>query len=67
MQFGSPSDSWDPSSKAKPSHSQYIIRQGEAELQILELASVFCHLPSVSPKQLCAFAHLGCTLEAGTS
>ena len=37
MHFGSTSDSWDPCSKAKPSFVQYIIRQGEAELRMLEL------------------------------
>ena len=67
MHFGSPSDSWYPCGKAKPSHVQYIIRQGEAKLRILELTSVFDHVPSVGPKQLCALAHLGCTREAGTS
>ena len=67
MHFGSPSDSWNPCGKAKPSHVQYIIRQGEAELHILELTLVFHHLFSVGPKQLCASAHLGCTREAGTS
>ena len=65
MHFWSPSDSWDPPwSKAKPSYVHYIIRQGEAKLHILELTSVFHHLPSVSPKQLCALAHLGCTCKA---
>ena len=29
--------------------------------------SVFHHLPSVGPKQLCALAHLGCTRKVGTS
>ena len=67
MHFGSPSDSWDPYGKAKPSHLLCISRRGEAELRILELTSVFHHLPSVSSKQLCAFAHLGCTREAATS
>ena len=68
MHFGSPSDSWDPCSKAKPSYVQYIFRQGKAELCILELTSVFHHLPSsVSPKQLCALAHLGCIRVAGIS
>ena len=67
MHFGSPLDSWDPCGKAKPSYVQYIIGQGEAELRILELTSVFHHLPSVGPKQLRALAHLGCTREAGTS
>ena len=28
---------------------------------------MFCHLPSVGPKQLYALAHLGCTRKAGTS
>ena len=55
---------WSPS---KLSHMQYIIRQGEAELHILDLTSVFYHLPSVSPKHLCALAHLGCTRKVGTS
>ena len=67
MHFGSPSDSWDPWGKAKLSYIQYIIRQGEAELRILELMSVFHLLPSVGPKQLCALVHLGCTPEVGTS
>ena len=67
MHFGSPSDSWDPCDKAKPSYVLYIIRQGEAELRILELSKVFHHPPSVVPKQLCALAHQGCTCKAGTS
>ena len=67
MHFGSPSDSWDPCGKAKSSYVHYIIRQGKAELRILELTSVFHYLPSVGPKQLCALAHLGCTREANTS
>ena len=58
--FRSPSDSWDPCSKAKTSNLQYIIMPGEAELRILELTSVFHHLPSV-------LALLGCIREAGTS
>ena len=67
MHFGSPLDSWDPCSKAKPSYVKYIIRQGEAELCILGLTSVFHHLSSVGPIQLCALAHLGCIREVGTS
>ena len=43
------------------------IRRGKAELRILELTSLFHHLPSVSPKQLCALAHLRCTYGAVTS
>ena len=46
---------------------RYIIKQGKAELRILELFSVFYHLSSVGPKQLCVLAHLGCTRAAGTS
>ena len=65
--FGSFSDPWGPSGKAKPSQAHYIIRWGEAELHISKLISVFHHLSSVGPKQLCALAHLGCTREAGTS
>ena len=67
MHFGSPSDSWDPYRKAKLSHVQCIIRQGEAELRILELTSVFHYLPSVGSKQLCALAQLGSTHEVGPS
>ena len=37
-----------------------------AKLYILILSSVFQHLPSVGPKQLCALAHLGCTHKVGT-
>ena len=66
MHFVLPSDSWDPCSKAKLSYVHYIIRQGEAELGILELTSVFHHLPIANPKQLCALAHLDCTCKAGT-
>ena len=47
--------------------SQTATEQGKAKLRILKLASVFDHLSSVGPKQLCALAHLGCTCEAGTS
>ena len=42
-----------------------LITQGEAELCILELTSVFHHLSSVGPKQLCALANLDCTCEVG--
>ena len=66
MHFGSPSDSWDPCRKATLSHVQCIIRQGEAELRILELTSVFHYLPRVGQRQLCALAHLGCTREVGS-
>ena len=67
MPFWSPSDSWDQCGKAKLSHVQYIIRRAVAKLGILELASAFHHLLSVSPKQVCAPIHLGCTCELGTS
>ena len=33
----------------------------------IKLTSVFHHLPSVGPKQLCGLAHLRCTNDAGTS
>ena len=45
--------------------SQTAAMQGEAELRIYILKKH--HLPIVSPKQLCAPAHLGCTRAAGTS
>ena len=67
MNFGSASDTWDPCGKVKLSYVHYIIKQNEAKLYILELTSVFHHIPSVGPKQLCGVAHLGCTCEAGTS
>ena len=53
--------------RERPSYLLYIIRQSQAELRILELTSVFHHLTSVGPKQLCALAYLGCTREAVTS
>ena len=65
MHFGSPSDSWDQCGKAKPGYVQYIIMQGEAELRILELNSVFHHFPSIGPKHLCSLAHLVFTCKAG--
>ena len=36
-------------------------------MRILELISVFHHLPIVSAKPLCALAHLGCTRKVDTS
>ena len=57
MHFGSPSDSRNPYSKAKLSFVYYIIMQGEAKLHVLEFNSVFHHLPSVVPKQLCPLAN----------
>ena len=67
MHIGSTSDSWDPCDKAKPSYVHYIIEQGQAKLRILELTSVFHHLPIACPKHLCDLAHLGGTREVGTS
>ena len=67
MHFGSPLDTSDPYSLVKLSHVHYIIRQGKAELCILELTSVFHHLPIVSPKQLCESAHIRCTRKVVTS
>ena len=63
----SPPDPLGPWDKEKASYIHYDIKREEAKLRILKLASVFHHLPSVGPKQLCALAHLGCTREAGTS
>ena len=67
MHSWSPPDPWGPRDEEKPSYIHYKIRREEAKLRILKLASVFHHLSSVGPKQLCALAHLGCTREAGTS
>ena len=53
--------------EAKLSYVHYIIRKGKAKLCISKLISVMNWLPSVSPKQLCALPHLGCTREVGTS
>ena len=63
----SPPDPLGPRDKEKTSYIHFDIRREEANLRILKLASVFHHLPSFGPKQLCALAHLGCTREAGTS
>ena len=57
-----------PGSPSDPSWT--AAEQGEAKLHILDFKttwSEFHHLPRVSPKQLCALAHLGCTRAAGTS
>ena len=67
MHSWSPPDLWGPWDEEKLSYIHYDIRREEAKLRILKIASVFHHLPSVGPKQLCALAHLGCTREAGTS
>lgn len=67
MQSGSPSDPLGPSGKVKLSSEHYNINQGEANLRILKLTSMFYHLPRVGSKQLCALAHLGYTREVGTS
>ena len=53
--------------QSQDTYSKYIIRYGEAKLLILELTSVFHHLPSVGPKQFCALVHLGCTHKVSTS
>ena len=37
----------------------------EAELRILKLTSVFHHLPSVGPKQLCTLVPLECIRKVG--
>ena len=66
MHSGSPFDPLSLKDKEKPIYTYYIIRQGKAKLQTSKLTSVFHHLPSVTPKQLCALAHLGCTCTGGT-
>ena len=45
--------------------SQTAVMRSEAELGLYNLKKH--HAPRVSPKQLCAIAHLGCTRKAGTS
>ena len=47
----------------------YITLSGEAKqnYELKPLTLVFHQLPSVSPKQLCVLAHLGCTRKVGTS
>ena len=45
-------------------------RRGEAEVRIFKFKTTWSdlhHLPRVGLKQLCALAHLGCTLKADTS
>ena len=67
MHSWSPPDLWGSWHEEEPSYIHYDIRREEAKQRLLKLASVFHHLPSVSPKQLCALAPLGCTRKAGTS
>ena len=50
----SPPDPLGPRDKEKARYVHFDIRREEAKLRILKLASVFHHLPSVGPKQLCA-------------
>ena len=50
--------------KVQPIYAHYIIGQGKAKLRISVLISVFHHLPSIGPNQLCALALLGSTSEA---
>ena len=67
MHSWAPPDPWGPWDEEKPSYIHYNIRREEAKQRILKLASVFHHIPSVGPKQLCVLAHLRCTRKAGTS
>ena len=67
MHSWSPPDPWGPRDEEKPSYIHYNIRREEAKLCILKLTSVFHHLPSVGPKQLCALEYLGCAPDAVTS
>ena len=39
----------------------------QSNAAVLGYTLEFHHLPRVSPKQLCALAHLGCTYKVGTS
>ena len=64
MHSWAPPDPWGPWDEEKSSYTHYNIRREEAKLLVLKLASVFYHLPSVGPKQLYAFAHLGRAREA---
>ena len=43
-----------------------IIRGGEAKLRVLQLTSMFGHLPGLGPKQLCLLAQPGSIHEVGT-
>ena len=63
----SPPDPLGPRDNEKARYVHFDIRREEAKLRILKLTSVFHHLPSFGPKQLCALAHLGCTRKAGAS
>ena len=67
MHSWSAPDPWGPRDEEKPSYIHYKIRREEAKLRILKLASVFDHLSSVGPKQLCVLASLGCACNAVTS
>ena len=53
--------------KEKLSYVYYVIKWSEAKLRTSKLTSVFHHLPSVGPKQLCVLAHLEYTREVGSS
>ena len=67
VHFGSPSDTWNPcgnKAELRTLHYQFV-RQGEAELRVLKITSVFHHLSSFHPKQLYVLEHLGCTHEVG--
>ena len=46
-----PSDPLSPSGEVKLSSKHYNIKQGDANLRILKLTSVFNYLPRVGPKQ----------------
>ena len=82
MHSRSPSEPCGSWGEVKLKYVHYNISRGEAELHcditllgkvkpsyvhILKLTSMFHHLPSIGPKQLCTLAHPGCTCKAGTS
>ena len=62
-----PPDPWGPWDEEELSYIHYDIRREEAKQGILKLASMFHHLSSIGPKQLCASAQLECTRKADTS
>ena len=56
MHSRSPSDPLGPCGEVKMTYIHYNIWLGEAKPRVFKLASVFLHLPSAGPKQLCALA-----------
>ena len=68
MHPGSPSVPWCSLGKAMLSYIITLLGKVKPScVLILNITSVLHHLPSVSPKQLCALEHVGCTREADHS